>query len=316
MGGLLPNRYALIACLGVFSLWRGGLILVATLASSVVTRREVSSDGTVKLTFGAGLDAGYEACLLKLPYRKIPRVICVSTQIGCPLDCTFCAIGGKPFIRNLSAGEILDQILTAARDLVWTDESFEVAAMGTGEPLFALQELLEAIIEAKVHLPRLCSLNVSTVGLPARIREYAQTKVSGVELNLQLSLHGTSDEQRRIVMPRASATAGLRLVLLACEEFSLLQSRDVVVNYLLLRGINDSSEDAQRLVNLLSPKHFNVKVSALNPILSGTVVGADYIALQSFCSTLRTLGFVARVFTSAGADISAGCGQFSNNLAF
>jgi 23S rRNA (adenine2503-C2)-methyltransferase len=287
---------------------------MATLASAPAIRREVGSDGTVKLTFCAAHETAYEACLLNLPYRQVSRVICVSTQIGCPFDCTFCAVGDTPFLRNLSGAEILEQIIAVSRDPAWIDEDFEVAAMGTGEPLFALQELLQGIVEARSHLPRLCSLNISTVGLPAKIREYAQTKVCGVRLNLQISLHGTSDEQRGIVMPRATTAAGLKSVLEACEEFALLHRRHVVVNYLLLRGINDSIVDAQRLVSLLSPEYFTVKISALNPVSDGKVFGTDHTALQSFCSSLRALGLEARVFTSAGSDISAGCGQFSNNL--
>jgi 23S rRNA (adenine2503-C2)-methyltransferase len=274
--------------------------------------REESLDGTVKYTFSGRQNAAYEACSLNLPYRRVSRVICVSTQIGCPFDCTFCAIGARPFLRNLSATEILEQISVVSTDPTWCHQNFEVAAMGTGEPLLALQELTEAITSAKIRFSRLCSLNVSTIGLPAKIREYSKIDLSGVELNLQLSLHGSSDPQRQLVMPRASTAASLISILDACEEFASTHSRRVVVNYLLLEGVNDTIIDAHRLAKLLSPDRFSVKVSALNTVPNAPVIGAGRESLALFSSVLRDCGLEARVFVSVGSDIGAGCGQFSN----
>jgi 23S rRNA (adenine2503-C2)-methyltransferase len=282
-----------------------------TLVSALVNRAE-SFDGTIKYTFGGLQDPTYDACSLNLPYRRIPRVVCVSTQLGCPFDCRFCAIGAKPFLRNLSPAEILEQISVVATDPSWCEQRFEVAAMGTGEPLLALQELAEAIAAAKARFDGLTSLNVSTVGLPEKIRDYSQVDIPGVELNLQLSLHGTSDLQRQVVMPRASAAASLTLILNACEEFTSTHCRKVVVNYLLLEGINDSIVDAHRLAELLSSDRFTVKISALNAVPNAQLTGARQESLASFSSALADCGLESRVFASVGSDIGAGCGQFSN----
>jgi 23S rRNA (adenine2503-C2)-methyltransferase len=287
---------------------------MSILPAAPPVHREESFDGTIKYTFAGSQDATYEACSLNLPYRRILRVICVSTQVGCPFDCRFCAIGTKPFLRNLSAAEILEQISVVSTDASWRDQAFEVAAMGTGEPLLALQELAEAIALAKIRFSRLCSLNVSTIGLPEKIREYSKLDLSGVELNLQLSVHGSSDTQRQLVMPRASMSASLMSVLDACKEFALTHSRKVVVNYLLFDGLNDTIIDARRLAKLLSPDHFSVKVSALNTIPNGRLTGARRESLVSFSSALGDCGLESRVFVSVGSDIAAGCGQFSNAL--
>jgi 23S rRNA (adenine2503-C2)-methyltransferase len=208
----------------------------------------------------------------------------------------------------------LEQIGAVSADPTWSDQNFEVAAMGTGEPLLALQELTGAIVSAKIRFPRLCSLNVSTVGLPEKIREYSKIYLSGVELNLQLSLHGSSDSQRQLVMPRASAAASLMSILEACKEFASTHGRRVVVNYLLLEGVNDTIIDAHRLAKLLSPDRFSVKVSALNTVPNVQVIGAGRESLGLFSSVLRDCGLESRVFASVGSDIGAGCGQFSNAL--
>lgn len=287
----------------------------ATLTKSdpLCLMRSVSTDNTVKLSFRISDESWYESCLLDLPYREIRKVICVSTQLGCPFDCVFCAVGTTPFRRNLTCEEILEQIRCALSDPFWNEreEDFEIAAMGTGEPLCALAEVAAAVSATKSCTPHLKSLNVATVGIPERIREYSSMHIEGVQLNLQLSLHATSNEQRRRIMPRA-ATINLHEILEACRQFSLSHRNRVVVNYLLLKDFNDSASDAARLADLLDPALFSVKVSVLNAAPHLTFKAAERRELREFCSMLQQSGLAARVFTSAGVDIGAGCGQFSN----
>ena len=183
--------------------------------------------------------------------------------------------------------------------------------MGTGEPMMLLRELIGAIRMAKVRDVKLASLNVATVGIPERILEYAECDISGVKLNLQLSLHGTTDNQRLQIMPRA-ALFGIKEVLSAASYFSKTKTR-VVVNYLLLHGINDSSCDAERLAKLLDPELFVLKISELNSIPEGTLVPSSRQRLFEFQDWLLERGLPVRIFTSAGVDIGAGCGQFSNS---
>lgn len=278
--------------------------------------RSLSADGTVKLTFAVGQGVTYESCLLNLKYRHIPRVVCVSTQIGCPFDCAFCAVGRIPFRRSLLTSEILDQILHALADPLWRGMSdpFEVAAMGTGEPMCALEEVIGAVRQAKRAFPNLESLNVATVGIPEQIERYNHELVEGVDFHLQLSLHGTTDQQRAQIMPRA-ARIPIADTLAACSRFARKHGSQVLINYLLLDGFNDSEEDAERLLYLLPPDLYSIKLSVLNPTQIFRFKTARAFSFHSFGSILARNGLRVRVFTSAGVDVGAGCGQFSNVLA-
>jgi len=281
-----------------------------------LAHRQLSGDGTVKFTFIDHQGHTFETCLLDLGYRTVPRVVCISTQVGCPFDCRFCAIGRDPFVRNLSCDELSYQILSAMDYSHWAEghQTFEVAAMGTGEPLCALEELVSAVRSAKEDFPELVSLNVSTIGIPERIRQYSQTDIQGVDLSLQLSLHGASDEQRTFIMPIASRFS-LSTVLRACKEFAITHKKAVLANYLLVEGVNDRCEDAIQLCKLLDPCFFSIKLSILNPTETAQLVGSNAAAISKFQTTLQNNGFQARVFTSCGRDIGAGCGQFSNSPA-
>jgi 23S rRNA (adenine2503-C2)-methyltransferase len=277
--------------------------------------RLVSCDGTVKLSFALG-DGQCETCLLELNYREIPLVLCVSTQLGCPFDCQFCAVGLAPFQRPLSKGEILDEILCSRQDSWWkskTPSAYEVAAMGTGEPMLALSELIKAVTDAKEIDPALVSLNVATVGIPERIREYAHQTIEGVKLHLQLSLHASSQQQRDVIMP-AAHRFHLPDVIQASLHFARLKQVRVVVNYILISGVNDSEEDAKRLVDLFDPEYFTVKVSLLNRVPQSPLRPTTARKLKEFTESLKKNGLSARIFVSAGVDVGAGCGQFSNSL--
>lgn len=278
--------------------------------------RATSFDGTVKLSFGLKGGHTCDSCLLDLAYRRFPLVVCVSTQVGCPYDCRFCAVGQGSFSRSLSVQEISEQILLSRMDPWWAskdEDGFEVAAMGTGEPMLVLDQLMDAIRIAKSRDEGLVSLNLATIGIPARIRQFARERVDKVELNLQLSLHATTDDQRRCLMPRAAQFA-LGDVLDAACYFSQLRKKRVTANYLLVRGVNDSEKDAHRLVELLDPRFFEIKISVLNPIPLEQLQPSPLARLTDFCALLQSEGLQARVFGSAGVDIGAGCGQFSNSL--
>jgi 23S rRNA (adenine2503-C2)-methyltransferase len=277
-------------------------------------RRLVSTDGTVKVSFLDAEGRRFETCLLNLEYRIVSRVVCVSTQVGCPFDCRFCSVGSDPFIRSLTRDEIFAQVFSAIHDSFWhpRHNAFEIAAMGTGEPLCALEELIGAVQMSKEQFPELISLNVATIGIPDGIRRYSGVDIEGVDVNLQLSLHGASDEKRAIVMPLASRF-GLVPVLNACEDFALRRQKPVLVNYLLIDGVNDSAEDAFDLCRLLDPHFFTIKLSVLNPTKAIGLTGSRGDAISRFQNILRNNGFShVRVFTSCGKDIGAGCGQFSN----
>jgi 23S rRNA (adenine2503-C2)-methyltransferase len=278
-------------------------------------RRVLSTDGTVKLSFLDKRGLRFETCLLNLEYRMVPRVVCVSTQVGCPFDCSFCSVGSDPLIRSLTCDEIFAQVFSAMRDSFWDggQGAFEIAAMGTGEPMCALDGLIDAVRISKETFPELISLNVATVGVPDGIRRYSQIEVEGIDINLQLSLHGSSDEQREMLMPLASRF-GLGAVLKACEDFAMRRQKRVLANYLLIDGVNDTAADAFDLCRLLDPRYFTIKLSILNPAGVANLRGSQADSIHRFRNTLWSNGFSeARVFTSCGKDIGAGCGQFSNS---
>jgi 23S rRNA (adenine2503-C2)-methyltransferase len=279
-----------------------------------LSRRSVSSDGTVKLSFADANGRSFETCILNLDYRPISRVVCVSTQIGCPFDCLFCAVGQEQFVKSLASLDISHQISAAIDDASWGNRRirFEVAAMGTGEPLCHLDEVVAGVRRARADFPTLVSLNLATVGLPDGIKRYARVDLDGVEPGLQLSLHAANDEKRALIMPSASRFK-LSSVVDACRDFAVIRKRRVTVNYLLIQGINDAEQDALKLCDLLEPEFFLIKLSILNQTRRSALKGSSPEVISRFKNILSEHTLESRIFESCGSDISAGCGQFSNN---
>jgi 23S rRNA (adenine2503-C2)-methyltransferase len=240
-----------------------------------------------------------EAVLMR--YRDGRRSLCLSSQSGCPLTCTFCATGSMRFGRNLTASEILDQALHFRR----IEAVDHVVFMGMGEPMMNLDNVLEACR----RLPDLGVTHrrtaISTVGWIPGIDRLAQ---SDMPLRLALSLHAADDALRSEIMP-VNERYPLADVLDACRRFHAAKRRLVFVEYVMLAGVNDRYEQAVALAQLLDPKVFKVNLIPYNP--TGAYDGSGPDAIAAFRAVLEEHGLRATVRLTRGRDIAAACGQLA-----
>jgi 23S rRNA (adenine2503-C2)-methyltransferase len=259
-----------------------------------------ASDGTVKALFRTAEGHSVEAVLMR--YRDGRRSLCLSSQSGCPLTCSFCATGQMRFGRNLTASEILDQALHFRR----IEPVDHAVFMGMGEPMLNLDSVLESARE----LPDLGitwrRTTISTVGWLPGLRRF----VNEVEepIRLALSLHAPTDELRSELMP-VNDRYPLADVLAECHRYFALRRRKVFVEYVMLRGVNDRVEQARALADLLDPKVFKVNLIPYNP--TGMYEGSSRKAIGAFKNVLDRAGLPSTVRLTRGRDIAAACGQLA-----
>ena len=269
--------------------------------STLTVQREArASDGTVKALFATADGRPVEAVLMR--YRDGRRSVCVSSQSGCPLTCTFCATGAMRFGRNLSASEILDQVLHFRR----VDEVNHLVFMGMGEPLMNVDAVLaaaERLPDAGITPRR---TGVSTVGWIPGIERLTE---SPLPLRLALSLHAADDALRSQIMP-VNDRYPLADVLAACRAHYERKRRQVFVEYVMLAGVNDRYEQAVALAELLDPRVFKVNLIPYNPT-DAAYEGSSRAAIAAFRSALEDHGLRATVRLTRGQDIDAACGQLA-----
>jgi 23S rRNA (adenine2503-C2)-methyltransferase len=282
------------------------LALRAELATSVPfstlaveTERE-SRDGTVKTLFRTADGHPVEAVLMR--YRDGRRSLCLSSQSGCPLTCTFCATGAMAFGRNLTTSEILDQALHFRR----LTEVDHAVFMGMGEPMLNLDEVLAAAR----RLPDLGITHrrttISTVGwLPGLRRFVAEVDEP---IRLALSLHAPDDELRSRIMP-VNERYPIADVVAACRRHAETTRRRVFVEYVLLAGVNDTPEQGRALGELLGRDHFKVNLIPYNP--TGFYEGSSRDRIAAFRHELERAHVPVTVRLTRGRDIEAACGQLA-----
>jgi 23S rRNA (adenine2503-C2)-methyltransferase len=265
----------------------------------VVTERE-SRDGTVKALFRTHDGHPVEAVLMR--YRDGRRSVCLSSQSGCPLTCTFCATGAMRFGRNLTDSEILDQALHFRR----RGSVDHAVFMGMGEPFLNH----EHVLAAARRLPDLGITHrrttISTVGWLPGLRRF----VDEVEepIRLALSLHAADPELRSALMP-VNDRYPLADVLAECRRYFELRRRKVFVEYVMLAGVNDSAADARGLAAILDPSVFKVNLIPYNP--TGAFEGSSREAIASFKAVLDRARLPSTVRLTRGRDIEAACGQLA-----
>ena len=263
-------------------------------------REAKASDGTVKALFRTREGHPVEAVLMR--YRDGRRSLCLSSQSGCPLTCTFCATGQMRFGRNLTPSEILDQALHFRR----IEPVDHAVFMGMGEPMLNLDSVLEAarsLPDVGITWRR---TTVSTVGwLPGLTRFVDEVEEP---IRLALSLHAATDELRSELMP-VNERYPLADVLAECERYFKLRRRKVFVEYVMLRGVNDRVEQARSLADLLDPKVFKVNLIPYNP--TGMYEGSSRKAIDAFKHVLDRARLPATVRLTRGRDIAAACGQLA-----
>jgi len=264
------------------------------------TQRE-ARDGTVKTLFATHDGRPLEAVLMR--YRDGRRSVCVSSQSGCPLTCTFCATGTMKFGRNLTASEILDQALHFRR----LEAVDHLVFMGMGEPLMNLDHVLaaaERLPDVGIAHRR---TGISTVGWVPGIRRLAEE--CDLPLRLALSLHAPEDALRAQIMP-VNERFPIAEVLDACETFYARRRRRVFVEYLMLAGVNDTVAQARQLAQLLDRRAYKVNLIPYNPA-GGLYAGSTRAAIDAFRAVLEAHGHTATVRLTRGRDIDAACGQLA-----
>ncbi|WP_445151101.1 23S rRNA (adenine(2503)-C(2))-methyltransferase RlmN [Baekduia sp. Peel2402] len=265
-----------------------------------VTNEAHSKDGTIKALFKTVKDGRpVEAVLMR--YRDGRRSLCLSSQSGCPLTCTFCATGTMKFGRNLTVSEILDQALHFRR----IEEVDHVVFMGMGEPMMNLDNVLEAcrrLPDVGVTHRRTA---ISTVGWVPGIERLTETDMP---IRLALSLHAADETLRSQIMP-VNDRYSLASVLEACDRFYETKRRMVFIEYVMLKGVNDSYAQAVQLANVLDPKKYKINLIPYNP--TGTYDGSGREAIAAFKAALEEHGIGATVRLTRGQDIDAACGQLA-----
>ena len=289
---------------------RAALAERSVLRPLVVAEQQKSSDGTIKCAFRTWDGHVVEGVLIPTEKRM---TACVSSQIGCSLACDFCATGKLKRIRNLSAGEIVDQVVQLA---AMAQEHFRkpltnIVYMGMGEPLLNYANTLRSTerINAEDGLGMsFRRITVSTAGIAKQIRQLAD---DGAKFNLALSLHAATDEKRSRMMP-INDTNTLADLMDALRYYTRKARKEVTFEYILFRGFNDSLEDARHLVRLCSQVDAKVNLIEYNAIDDGHYQRTDLEQALQFQNFLESKGITARIRRSRGRDLDAACGQLAN----
>ncbi|HEX6782136.1 MAG TPA: 23S rRNA (adenine(2503)-C(2))-methyltransferase RlmN [Solirubrobacterales bacterium] len=269
------------------------------LSTLTVAAEAKSDDGTVKALFHTADARPIEAVLMR--YRDGRRSVCLSSQSGCPLTCTFCATGQMKFGRNLEVDEILDQALHFRR----IEAIDHVVFMGMGEPTMNVDNVLaacELLPELGVTHRRTA---ISTVGWVPGIDRLAECSMP---VSLALSLHAPNDGLRSRIMP-VNDRYPIAEVLTACERYRAARRRKVFVEYVMLDGVNDQPEHARELARLLDPRGYKVNLIPYNP--TGAYDGSSPERIERFRAILAEHRVTATVRLTRGRDIEAACGQLA-----
>jgi 23S rRNA (adenine2503-C2)-methyltransferase len=273
--------------------------------SAHIVQHQKSTDGTEKLLVELRDGEKVECVLMREDDR---RTICISTQVGCGMGCVFCASGLLGLSRNLSAGEIVEQILQLDRLLPPLERITNIVVMGMGEPLANLPHLLNALatLDEKGGLglsPR--RITISTVGLPDKIRELS---LLGKPYNLAVSLHAPNDLLRNELVP-VNQKIGIEAILAAADAYFEETGRRVTYEYVVLGGRNDGVEEARELAALLRGRNAHVNLIPMNAVSELPFHDPAAERLRHFIEVLEQGGVTTTVRKRKGADIDAACGQ-------
>jgi 23S rRNA (adenine2503-C2)-methyltransferase len=270
-----------------------------------ILARQTSSDGSAKYLFG--LEDGERIETVLIPERD-HCTLCVSSQVGCAQNCRFCLTAKGKLRRNLSAGEILAQVRDVRRQLPDPGQLTNIVFMGMGEPLANLENLLGAlalITDSDVGLGFAARrVTVSTAGLVPQMLEFGRRS----RVSLAVSLNAADDDTRSRLMP-INRTYPLEALLEACRSYPLPPGRRITFEYILIKGVNDSPEDARRLARLLHPIRCKVNLIPFNPHAGSGFERPPEQAILAFQEVLLRKYFTVIIRHSKGQDISAACGQ-------
>ncbi|MEM8831295.1 MAG: 23S rRNA (adenine(2503)-C(2))-methyltransferase RlmN [Cyanobacteria bacterium P01_G01_bin.19] len=280
--------------------WREGMADYP-IGRSTIHYRSVAPDETCKYLLRLADGLIIEA--VGIPTAK-RLTVCVSSQVGCPMDCDFCATGKGGFTRNLKAHEIIDQVLTVQED--FNRRVSNVVFMGMGEPMANIEQVVPAVksLNQDVGIGAR-SLTVSTVGIPGRIRQLAQHKL---QIVLAVSLHASNQSLRQQLIPSAKKYT-IDNLLDECRDYVQVTGRRVTFEYILLSGINDLPENAKELSQKLKGFQTHVNLIPYNPISEVDYQRPKQHRIKEFVEILENSGVAVSVRYSRGLEADAACGQ-------
>ena len=274
-----------------------------------ILNKLVSKDGTIKYLFDIGDGNAIESVLMDYHHGKS---VCVSSQIGCKMGCKFCASTGIAFIRSLTSGEIVEQILSIERDTGCTVSN--VVFMGIGEPMDNFDNVMNAI--AILNNPKGLNIgarhiSVSTSGVVPKIYEFAD---KNIQSTLSISLHSPDDEKRSSMMP-VNNLYNIEELMKACKYYMEKTNKRISFEYALAKDSNDNLEDAEKLIKLIKTQlgnhtnlvHFNL--IPINNIEGGKYTKSSMDNIIKFRDYLNNKGITATIRRELGSDINAACGQ-------
>lgn len=274
-------------------------------STPAVLRSDRSADGTAKLLLGLADGARVEAVFIPDTPRQ---TFCISTQVGCAMQCGFCLTGRMGLARHLTAGEIAAQVRVLAHHFALADAAFNVVLMGMGEPLHNYDATVKALRmltdRSGLAMPAR-RITLSTVGVLPALARLADEPVMP---NLAVSLHATTEELRDRLVP-VNRKYGLADLVAACRRFPADRRRRITFEYVLLAGVNDSPADAARLARLLAGMHAKVNVIPLNEAPGIPYRRPTERRVDQFGRALAARGVTVMVRKSRGRDIRAACGQ-------
>jgi len=293
---------------------RARLSEAASIELPKMLSRQVSVDGTIKWLFESGAGQAVESVFIPEMTRG---TLCISSQVGCALDCTFCATGAQGFNRNLSTAEIVGQVNYANRVLPkrasGKDAISNVVFMGMGEPLANYRNIIPALelltSDFGFGLSRR-RVTVSTSGIVPQLNKLAKD----CNVALAVSLHAPNDELRDQLVP-INRIHPIRELLEACWRYAASHSnRFITFEYVMLRDVNDSLDHADQLVKLLSGKPAKVNLIPFNPFNGNDFKRSGAATIRRFQARLRERGLVATTRKTRGDDIDAACGQLAGKV--
>lgn len=274
-----------------------------TMCNFDIIKKQASKDGTIKYLLDVSDGNAIETVLMKYHHGNS---ICVSSQIGCKMGCKFCASTGINFVRNLTSGEIVEQIIRVEQDT--GERVSNVVFMGIGEPLDNYENVVNAI--RLINHPKGLNIgarhiSISTSGLVPKIYQLAE---ENIQCTLSISLHATNNQKRSSMMP-VNQTYPIEELLQACKDYIAKTNRRISFEYALAKDNNDNLADAKQLVKLLKGMLCHVNLIPINKIENGKFDKSSNENIMKFRDYLNEHGIVATIRRELGSDIDAACGQ-------
>ena len=274
----------------------------------IARMQESKIDGTRKYLFALNDGNMVESVFMRYHHGNS---VCISSQVGCRMGCKFCASTIDGLVRNLTPGEMLGQIYAIQADT--KERVSNVVVMGSGEPMDNYDNIVKFVgmltDEKGLNISQR-NLTISTCGLADKIRQFAENKF---QLTLALSLHATTDEKRKQLMPVANRYS-IKEIMDACAYYFEVTGRRITFEYSLVGGVNDSEEEAQALSRLAKPLHAHVNLIPVNPIKERDYVPSDDRSIRAFQNKLEKNGINVTIRREMGRDIDGACGQLRRKV--